>query len=112
MEAEDRGKEVPLCVGDHRLVRRGQRQIDANGPHTPSFHEQHAHVRREGVPAMAYRPGRLPKPSHYPSLRLMRGLVTAPAPTFLIGSGHLSGRTAFYFQGQHSSPASTEPSLA
>ncbi len=61
---------------------------------------------------MARRPGYIAQADHYPSLRLMRGLVTQPAPTFLIGSGHLGGRMAFYFQGQPSSPATTEPSLA
>ena len=61
---------------------------------------------------MARCPGQPVIAAHYPSLRLMRGLVRAPAPTFLIGSGHLGGRMAFYLQGQPSSPASTEPSLA
>ena len=61
---------------------------------------------------MVQRPGRLSELSRYPSLRLMRGLVRAPAPTFLIGSGHLGGRMAFYLQGQHSSPASSQPSIA
>ena len=61
---------------------------------------------------MARRPGQRAEASHYPSLRLIRGLGTVPAPTFLIGSGHLGGRMAFYFEGQHSSPAGTEPSLA
>ena len=60
---------------------------------------------------MARRPGQPVTAAHYPRLRLMRGLVRAPAPTFLIGSGHLGGRMAFYLQGQPSSPASTEPSL-
>ncbi len=61
---------------------------------------------------MAHRPGRLAAITHYPSLRLMRGSGRNRSPTFLIGSGHLGGRMAFYLQGQHSSPASTEPSLA
>ena len=61
---------------------------------------------------MVQRPGRLSARSRYPSLRLIRGLVVSPAPTFLIGSGHLGGRIAFYLQGQHSSPANSQPSLA
>jgi hypothetical protein len=46
----------------------------------------------------------LPTGATYPSLRLMRGLVRSPPPTFLIGSGHLGGRKAIYLKGPHSAP--------
>src|SRR5918997_6566554 len=78
----------------------------------PSLRGHPIHADCEGDPPMARRPGQLVERAHYPSLRLIRGVVPCLPPTFLIGSGHLGRRMAFYLEGQHSSPAGTEPSLA
>ena len=96
----------------NRLVWGGQGEINSDGAQMPSLCGQPVHVLGEGVPLMAQRPGRRADRSHDPRLRVIRGLARGPAPTFLIGSGHLGGRMAVYYQGQRSSPPVVEPSSA